>query len=261
MNATIRRVVLGDEGALAELNAFVQEFHVGNKPSLFRPASRDDVSACFRSRLEDRVVRIWIAEEGVTPAGYASVLLHERAENPLCRARRWCENDQIGVRPDRQRQGIGRALVRQVLEVQRRRRRSSPSRRRGRGVAAFPSAHPHPSARGRPECAGRPSATTPCAATSDAGQNRVTSSRRRTSRRLLAPCPTRLPARPRRRPGLPTSACSPHVSFRSRWRLSVLLGSSGSNTCGPRYQPLLQGNTKAVPVPCAGRPQTTMARS
>jgi len=32
MKATIRRAVLGDEGALAELNAFIHEFHVTNQP-------------------------------------------------------------------------------------------------------------------------------------------------------------------------------------------------------------------------------------
>jgi len=117
MNATMRRAVLGDEGALAELNAFVHEFHVTNKPSFFRPASRDEVAAWFRGLLEDPAVRIVIAEEGLTPVGYASVFLHARPENPFCHARRWFEIDQIGVRPDRQRRGIGRALVRHVLEA------------------------------------------------------------------------------------------------------------------------------------------------
>jgi len=59
---------------------------------------------------------------------------------------------------------------------------------------------------------------------------------------------------PRRRPRLPTSACSRTFPSGCAGARGVLLGSSCSTTCGPRYQPLLQGNTKAVPVPCAGRP-------
>ena len=115
MNTAIRRAALGDERALTELNAFVHRFHVANKPAHFKPASPDEVAAWFRSQFGNQAVRIWIAEEAGTPVGYASVFLHERAENPFCLARRWFEIDQIAVRPDRQRNGIGRALVQHVL--------------------------------------------------------------------------------------------------------------------------------------------------
>jgi GNAT superfamily N-acetyltransferase len=115
MNTTIRRAALGDERALTELNAFVHGFHVANNPSHYKPASPDEVAAWFRDLFGNRAARIWIAEEARIPVGYASVSLRERAENPFCLARRWFDIDQIAVRPDRQRHGIGRALVQHVL--------------------------------------------------------------------------------------------------------------------------------------------------
>ena len=115
MNATIRRAAPGDERTLAELNAFVQDFHVINNPAYFKPGAREEVTAWFKGLLEKSTVKIWIAEAGGVPVGYASAFLLERAENTFCRSRRWLEIDQIGVRPDWRRRGIGRALVQVVL--------------------------------------------------------------------------------------------------------------------------------------------------
>jgi GNAT superfamily N-acetyltransferase len=115
VNAAIRRAARGDEGALAELNAFVQELHVLGNPAYFKPSVHEEVSAWFRSLLEKSTVKIWIAEGDGVPVGFASTFLHERAENAFCRSRRWLEIDQIGVRPEWRRKGIARALVQVVL--------------------------------------------------------------------------------------------------------------------------------------------------
>jgi ribosomal protein S18 acetylase RimI-like enzyme len=119
VNATIRRAGPGDERALAELNAFVHALHLAHDPSYFRPVAADEVAAWYRGLMEKPAVRFWLAEDAGAPVGYAAVWQHERAENPFCRARRWWEIDQIGVRPDRQRGGVGRALVEQVLAAAR----------------------------------------------------------------------------------------------------------------------------------------------
>jgi GNAT superfamily N-acetyltransferase len=57
---------------------------------------------------------IWIAEEDGVPVGYLLALLHERAENPFCQARRWCEIDQIAVDDKWRRRGIARTLVQRL---------------------------------------------------------------------------------------------------------------------------------------------------
>ncbi|MGH2404820.1 MAG: GNAT family N-acetyltransferase [bacterium] len=128
MNATTRRAAPGDERTLAELNAFVQDFHVINNPAYFKPGAREEVTAWFKGLLEKSTVKIWIAEAGGVPVGYASAFLHERAENAFCRSRRWLEIDQIGVRPDWRRRGIGRggsSRSSSVLQTRREYARSS----------------------------------------------------------------------------------------------------------------------------------------
>jgi len=117
MSVTIRRAILGDEPVLAELNAFVHDFHVGENPAYFKPTIHQDVATWFRGLFEQPSVRIWIAEGGGAAVGYVIALLRERPENVFGRSRRWLEIDQIGVRPGHRRMGIGRALVHLVLEA------------------------------------------------------------------------------------------------------------------------------------------------
>jgi diamine N-acetyltransferase len=114
---TIRRAILGDEPALAELNAFVQDFHVANNPTYFKPSTHDDVVGWFRGLLEMPMARIWIAVDGDTAVGYVIALARERSEHVFGRSRRWLEIDQIGVRPGHRRRGIGRSLVEAVLQA------------------------------------------------------------------------------------------------------------------------------------------------
>jgi diamine N-acetyltransferase len=111
----IRAAVPGDEPSLAVLNGIVQQLHVTSRPDFFKPTRLDEVTAWFRPLLEKPTVGIWLAEDQGSPIGYVLAFLHERAANPFCPSRRWCEIDQIAVRPDRQRQGVGRALIEKAL--------------------------------------------------------------------------------------------------------------------------------------------------
>jgi GNAT superfamily N-acetyltransferase len=115
----IRPAVPGDENALAELNALVHGFHARHHPSFFKPADLPAIRAWFRDQLQQPTARIWIAEQAGSTVGYASVLRRERPENAFCHSREWLEIDQIGVRPEHQRRGIGRRLVQRVLQAAR----------------------------------------------------------------------------------------------------------------------------------------------
>jgi hypothetical protein len=106
MSTTIRAAVLGDEELLAVLNGLVHELHIANRPDYFKPTAAEEVSAWSRSLLQKPTASIWIAEEGGVPVGYVLALLHERAENPFCPARRWCEIDQIAVDDKWRRRGL-----------------------------------------------------------------------------------------------------------------------------------------------------------
>lgn len=109
----------GDERTLAGLNAFVQDAHVANSPERFKPTSSDEVAAWFGGLIAVGEVRVWVAEASGEPVGYALAFPQARPEHVFCHARRWLEFDQICVRPDRQREGVGRALVEHVLAAAR----------------------------------------------------------------------------------------------------------------------------------------------
>lgn len=115
MSMTVRAAVFGDEELLAVLNGLVHELHVANRPEDFKPARTEDVSAWFRSLLQKPTVLIWIAEEDGVPIGYVLAFLQERAENPFCPARRWCEIDQLAVKDKSRRRGIARTLLQRVF--------------------------------------------------------------------------------------------------------------------------------------------------
>ena len=101
--------------ALAVLNGFVQQPQVGAHPEHFRTTRPHDVANWFATLLQLPTAAVWIAEEGEVPIGYAAALFHEQPENPFCRARRWCEIDQLAVDPGHQRRGVARALVEAVV--------------------------------------------------------------------------------------------------------------------------------------------------
>ena len=115
MSANVRPAVVGDEESLAILNGAVHELHVAHRPQYFKPTRAPDVSAWFKSLLEKPTVLAWVAEADGVAIGYVLALLHERAENPFCPARRWCEIDQIAVDQKWRRRGIARVLVQRVL--------------------------------------------------------------------------------------------------------------------------------------------------
>jgi GNAT superfamily N-acetyltransferase len=111
MSTNIRPAAIGDEALLAALNDFVQEPHLGRRPEHFRPTQSAELAIWYRSLLEKSTTRIWIAEEDGLPVGYLLAILHEAPENPLVRARRWCEIDQVAVDPRWRGRGIARALI------------------------------------------------------------------------------------------------------------------------------------------------------
>jgi GNAT superfamily N-acetyltransferase len=116
MDVVIREATVADAGILAQLSAFVQALHVPLKPQFFRPVDKPGIAEWFAARLSERAVRIWLAEVGGAPMGYAVVAGRERPETPFSVATRTQEIEQLGIHPDVRRHGIGRALVHRVLD-------------------------------------------------------------------------------------------------------------------------------------------------
>jgi GNAT superfamily N-acetyltransferase len=115
----IRVAAAGDEAILASLGAVVQDLHVGQRPDVFKPTDRRGLEDWFLNTLNVASAKIWIAELGDLPVGYALVIPQRRSENVFCHARRWYEVDQIGVHPEYRRHGVARRLLRHVVEAAR----------------------------------------------------------------------------------------------------------------------------------------------
>jgi ribosomal protein S18 acetylase RimI-like enzyme len=121
MSATVRIAKPGDECVLADLNSFVHALHVAQRPKYFKRARTSEVRDWFKDFLGKANSRIFIAEENGAPLGYASVVIHDRPENPFAFARRWHEIDQIAVDPRHRRMGVARTLVRAITDEARER--------------------------------------------------------------------------------------------------------------------------------------------
>ena len=115
MNLVIRAARDDDAETLAMLSSSIQVLRHALKPTYFKPVDPRAAVDWFRRRVADAAIRIWIAETDDSAVGYASVTRSDRPETPFNHAARGLAIDQIGVRPDAQRQGVGRALVRHVV--------------------------------------------------------------------------------------------------------------------------------------------------
>jgi GNAT superfamily N-acetyltransferase len=115
MSFAIRPAAAADAARLARLNARVHAQHVRRRPEFFKPTQPDELTAWFRSRLEKRGTRSWLAEVECEAVGYLLMSEHQRPENVFCHARHWHEIDHIGVEPTFRRRGIGRALIQTAL--------------------------------------------------------------------------------------------------------------------------------------------------
>ena len=112
----IRLAALDDEAILASLSADVHEQHVSQRPDVFKPVDVPDLQRWFRDKLLSGDAKIWIAQIGDIPVGYALAIKQHRVENVFCYERRWYEIEQVGVRPQYRRRGIGRSLLNHVVE-------------------------------------------------------------------------------------------------------------------------------------------------
>jgi diamine N-acetyltransferase len=115
----IRLAALGDEAVLAPLSADVQELHVRERPDVFKSVDVPGLERWFRDKLASGDAKIWIAHIGDTPVGYTAATRQHRVETVFCHERRWYEVEQVGVRPQYRRRGVGRSLLDHVVEFAR----------------------------------------------------------------------------------------------------------------------------------------------
>lgn len=111
----IRKAATTDSPALSRLSRDVQSLHAQHHPTVFRMPDSDEFAiSFFEERLADPTVSLFVAEENGEVLGCILCKLIERPENAFTFAARTLLVDQISVRPEAQRQGIGAALMQQA---------------------------------------------------------------------------------------------------------------------------------------------------
>jgi ribosomal protein S18 acetylase RimI-like enzyme len=114
----IRRAVPQDSLLLSSLCMDVQRLHAENHPDLFKMPQSDDFAVPFFDEiLAGPYNVVFLAEENGQGLGYVLCKMMERPETPFTFATRYLLVDQISVRPAVQGQGVGKALMEQVVSL------------------------------------------------------------------------------------------------------------------------------------------------
>jgi ribosomal protein S18 acetylase RimI-like enzyme len=109
---TVRVAVMEDADAIASLTAEVQQLHNEALPDIFKPPSDRLFSReKLATLLHDPNSTVAVAESNGNVIGHIYAVIMQRAENDFKWAGKYMYIQQIGVREDFRRQGIGRALI------------------------------------------------------------------------------------------------------------------------------------------------------
>jgi len=117
---TIRPAGPEDFGAVARLNAEVQQLHAEGLPHLFKPASENTFTrAVYEDILAQPRNRVYVAFEGTEPVGYVYAELLDRPETWFRYAHRVAYIHHVSVSHGHRRRGYGERLVREVVALAR----------------------------------------------------------------------------------------------------------------------------------------------
>ena len=100
-----------DLGALAALNAEVQNLHVNAMPWRFKPPDLEAIRACFGEWMADENICFVLAKVGGDVAGYTVLKIRHRPEHPFCYEQQSLEVDHVGVAESFRGHGVGKALI------------------------------------------------------------------------------------------------------------------------------------------------------
>lgn len=112
MDLTIRPATAQDYDDLCEIIAEVDEMHRRQCPHIFqKPPGPARERAYIQGLLADEDHGLFVAESGGRVAGFLHVVVHDTPPIPILVPRRLAVVDNLVVRRDLRRAGIGRALM------------------------------------------------------------------------------------------------------------------------------------------------------
>ena len=106
---TVRAATDADLSQLCELFAELDAQHLAARPDLFHPRTHETIATRVDGR--DSIIFVAADNHGWGLLGFASVMLREIPEGEVHQARRAAEVDNLVVRPNVRRLGIGRGLL------------------------------------------------------------------------------------------------------------------------------------------------------
>ncbi|MGI8825185.1 MAG: GNAT family N-acetyltransferase [Chloroflexota bacterium] len=114
----VREAKSEDIPGMVATNASVQRLHAGAHPGLFKPPSPSaDIKGYFARLLNDVDHRIYVAAERDRVLGYIFAQIFRRPENPFRYPLDLVLVHNVAVDPGCRRQGVGAALMHQVLDA------------------------------------------------------------------------------------------------------------------------------------------------
>jgi len=109
---TVRIAVMDDADAIASLTAEIQQLHNEALPDIFKTSSDKLFSReKLAMLLHDTNSIVAVAESNGAVIGHIYAVIMQRAESDFKVANKYMYIQQIGVRQDSRRRGIGRALI------------------------------------------------------------------------------------------------------------------------------------------------------
>lgn len=117
---TIRDGLASDLDSLAELLLVVHQLHVEAQPERYRAISRAEAAAFLAARLVDGNAYLRVAEVDGDVVGYCAAERRSSPGLPLLHSRELLYVNEIVVREDDRRRGLGRALLADLKELARR---------------------------------------------------------------------------------------------------------------------------------------------
>ena len=109
---TVRNATMEDADAIAGLTVEVQQLHREALPDIFKvPSDRLFSREKLATLLQDANSTVAVAESKGEIIGHVCGIILHRPENEFKKAEKYMYIQQIGVRKDARRQGVGRALI------------------------------------------------------------------------------------------------------------------------------------------------------
>jgi ribosomal protein S18 acetylase RimI-like enzyme len=109
---TVRAAIIEDADAIERLTVEVQQLHREALPDIFKsPSDKLFPREKLATLLQDANSTVAVAESKGEIIGHIYAVIVHRPENDFKKAEKYMYIQQIGVRKDARRQGVGRALI------------------------------------------------------------------------------------------------------------------------------------------------------